>query len=109
MGCHNCHHPNINLLGFPYAYRKVLNLTLNFITGLSHKPFVLFRTWAPDHFENGEWNASGYCNRTRPFKTVNYIDEVMRRVEVEVILFCSETGDGEHPKDQIGSKTLHSL
>ncbi|KAL8493991.1 hypothetical protein ACS0TY_024969 [Phlomoides rotata] len=89
MGCHNCHHPNINLLGFPYAYRKVLNLTLNFITCLSHKSFVLFKTWAPDHFENGEWNA------------INYIDEVMRRVEVEVILFCSKTGDGEHPKDQV--------
>ncbi|KAL8554153.1 hypothetical protein ACS0TY_002392 [Phlomoides rotata] len=96
MGCHNCHHPNITQLGFPYAYRKVLNLTLNFITGSSHKPSVLFRTWAPDHFENGEWNTGGYCNRTRPFKTgeieINYIDEVMRRVEVEVFESAAEKG-----------------
>ncbi|GFQ08558.1 protein trichome birefringence-like 25 [Phtheirospermum japonicum] len=85
-GCHNCHDPNITQLGFGYAYKKALNTTLKFITGSEHKPFVLFRSTAPDHFENGEWNTGGYCNRTTPFRSdeieINDTDEIMRRVEL---------------------------
>lgn len=87
VGCHNCHNKNITQLGFGYAYRKALNSTLKFITESRKKPFTLFRTSAPDHFENGEWNTGGYCNRTRPFKTgeieINDTDEIMRRAEIE--------------------------
>ncbi|KAL3624405.1 PMR5 N terminal Domain [Castilleja foliolosa] len=86
-GCHNCHNPNITQLGFAYAYEKALNTTLKFITASKqHKPFVLFRSTAPDHFENGEWNTGGYCNRTSPFRygeiEINDTDEIMRRVEL---------------------------
>ncbi|KAL6557143.1 PMR5 N terminal Domain [Orobanche minor] len=89
MGCHNCHNPNITQLGFEYAYRKALNTTLEFITGSkNHRdPLILFRSTTPDHFENGEWDTGGYCNRTAPFRTggveINGVDDVMRRVELD--------------------------
>ncbi|KAL3829736.1 hypothetical protein ACJIZ3_018538 [Penstemon smallii] len=87
VGCHNCHKKNITQIGFKYAYQKALNSTLKFITDSKHKPYIFFRTTTPDHFENGEWNTGGYCNRTRPFKDGEVelidIDEMMRKVELE--------------------------
>ncbi|XP_051132969.1 protein trichome birefringence-like 24 isoform X2 [Andrographis paniculata] len=90
IGCHNCHNPNITQLGFRYAYRKALNTTLRFIVEKARgraRTVAVFRSLAPDHFENGEWNTGGYCNRTRPFKTgeveINETDQVMRRAELE--------------------------
>lgn len=87
VGCHNCHYSNLTDIEFADAYRKALNSTLKFITGSKHKPYIFFRTNTPDHFENGEWNTGGYCNRTGPFKEdetqLNGLDETMRRVELE--------------------------
>ncbi|XP_073307058.1 protein trichome birefringence-like 24 [Primulina huaijiensis] len=87
VGCHNCHNNNITQLGFTYAYRKALNSTLKFIIGSKHKPYIFIRTTTPDHFENGEWNTGGYCNRTRPFQEgeveINYTDGIMRNIELE--------------------------
>ncbi|XP_051119908.1 protein trichome birefringence-like 25 [Andrographis paniculata] len=87
VGCHNCHNNNITEMEFEHAYRKALNSTLKFITGSKHRPSVLFRTTTPDHFENGEWDTGGYCNRTRPFKAgeaeLNVVDKIMRRAELE--------------------------
>ncbi|KAI5647151.1 hypothetical protein M9H77_33156 [Catharanthus roseus] len=88
VGCHNCQGKNnITEVGFDYAYRKVLNSTLNYIITSNHKVFTFFRTTTPDHFENGEWNTGGYCNRTKPFKEGEVemisVDEIMHRVEIE--------------------------
>ncbi|PIN13878.1 hypothetical protein CDL12_13483 [Handroanthus impetiginosus] len=87
VGCHYCLDTNTTELGFEYAYRKALNSTLTFMTGSKHKPVVVFRTMAPDHFEKGEWNTGGYCNRTRPFKTgeieIKDVDDIMHRIELE--------------------------
>ncbi|KAK6137102.1 hypothetical protein DH2020_029155 [Rehmannia glutinosa] len=87
VGCHNCHDKNITELGFEHAYRKALNATLKFVSKSKHKAYVFFRTTTPDHFENGEWNTGGYCNRTRPFKVgeieIDEIDEIMRNIELE--------------------------
>lgn len=87
VGCHNCHINNVTELGFDYAYRKALNSTLKFITGSDHKVYTFFRTTTPDHFENGEWNTGGYCNRTVPFKEGEIdlidIDTIMRNIELE--------------------------
>ncbi|XP_075478240.1 protein trichome birefringence-like 25 [Primulina tabacum] len=87
VGCHNCHNNNITQLGFTYAYRKALNSTLKFIINSKHKPYIFIRTTTPDHFENGEWNTGGYCNRTRPFEEgeveINYTDGIMRNIELE--------------------------
>ncbi|MCD7450676.1 hypothetical protein HAX54_007962 [Datura stramonium] len=72
---------NITEVGFEYAYRKALNSTLKHITRSKHKASTFFRTTTPDHFENGEWNNGGYCNRTGPFKEgeidIRDIDELL--------------------------------
>ncbi|KAK4723717.1 hypothetical protein R3W88_026496 [Solanum pinnatisectum] len=82
VGCHNC---------------KALNSTLKHITRSQHKTFTFFRTTTPDHFENGEWNTGGYCNRTGPFKKgeidMRDIDEAMRKIELdEALRISSEVG-----------------
>ncbi|XP_024996612.1 protein trichome birefringence-like 25 isoform X1 [Cynara cardunculus var. scolymus] len=87
VGCHNCKKENVSELGFVYAYRKALQTALNFIMRSDHTVHALLRTTIPDHFENGEWNTGGYCNRTVPFKEgeieLRYIDTIMRDVELE--------------------------
>ncbi|KAJ9556040.1 hypothetical protein OSB04_010654 [Centaurea solstitialis] len=58
----------------------------NTIVGSDHTVHALLRTTTPDHFENGEWNTGGYCNRTVPFKEgeikLRDIDTIMRDVEL---------------------------
>ncbi|EPS71517.1 hypothetical protein M569_03240, partial [Genlisea aurea] len=90
VGCHGCHQGNVTELPLEYVYRKVLNLTFEFIAGPdgNGKPYVIFRTTTPDHFENGEWNSGGYCNRTQPFEVTRQVemadvDRVMRNVELQ--------------------------
>ncbi|KAK1376151.1 Protein trichome birefringence-like 25 [Heracleum sosnowskyi] len=87
VGCHNCPQENITKLGFEYAYRKAINLALEFITSSEHKAYTIFRTSTPDHFENGEWNTGGYCNRTVPFKEGDIdlidVDRTMHDIELE--------------------------
>ncbi|XP_010544427.1 PREDICTED: protein trichome birefringence-like 25 [Tarenaya hassleriana] len=88
MGCHYCQGKNnLTELGYEYSYRKALELVFNFITRSDHSPLVLFRTATPDHFENGEWNSGGMCNRTMPFGegeiALKDVDSVMREIEIE--------------------------
>ncbi|KAK9068336.1 hypothetical protein SSX86_012447 [Deinandra increscens subsp. villosa] len=87
IGCHNCKIVNVTEVRFDYAYRRALQTTLNFIRKSDHKVYTLFQTTTPDHFENGEWNTGGYCNRTVPFKEgeaeLRDIDTIMRDVELE--------------------------
>uniref|UniRef100_A0A3Q7ELM0 Uncharacterized protein n=1 Tax=Solanum lycopersicum TaxID=4081 RepID=A0A3Q7ELM0_SOLLC len=96
VGCHNCPGKNITQVGFEYAYRKALNTTFKFIMNSKNKAYTFFRTTTPDHFENGEWNSGGYCNRTGPFKEgeidIGYVDEVMRKVELEEFKRASGLG-----------------
>ncbi|KAL1535966.1 PMR5 N terminal Domain [Salvia divinorum] len=94
LGCHGCHDSNITKVGFQNAYRKALNSTFKFISEAKHKPYILFRTITPDHFENGEWFSGGYCNRTEPFKVdeveIRDLNEIMRSVELEEFQWASE-------------------
>lgn len=87
VGCHNCDNENLTETGFDYAYQKALRTALGYIVGSDHKVDVFFRTTTPDHFENGEWNTGGYCNRTGPFRNgeVNLtdVDVIMREIELE--------------------------
>ncbi|MFS8027288.1 putative PMR5 domain, PC-Esterase [Helianthus anomalus] len=87
IGCHSCNKENVTEITFNYAYRKAIRAVLDFITKSDHKVYTFFRTTTPDHFENGEWNTGGYCNRTGPFKSgeVNMrdVDMTMRDVELE--------------------------
>ncbi|KFK42531.1 hypothetical protein AALP_AA1G006400 [Arabis alpina] len=87
-GCHYCQGKNnLTELGYGYSYRKALRLVLDFVADPKRKAQVLFRTTTPDHFENGEWNTGGYCNRTMPFKEsegeISSEDETMRDIELD--------------------------
>ena len=97
IGCHNCPYENLRELGVGEPYRTALRLTLNFIAKSEHKPFVIFRTWTPDHFEYGEWYNGGICNRTKPFKEGEIngepIDLVMRSIEIEELEKAAAIGE----------------
>lgn len=113
VGCHNCDNKNISEVGFVYAYRKALNSTINFILGSNHKHYVFFRTTTPDHFENGEWNTGGYCNRTKPFKAGQVrlidIDEMMRKVELAEFKQANEVAEDKRLSLKLFDTTLLSL
>ncbi|KAJ0971709.1 hypothetical protein J5N97_019668 [Dioscorea zingiberensis] len=87
IGCHYCHDLRLKEVGSPDAYRKALQLALNFIAKSEHKPVVIVRTWSPSHYENGEWPNERICNRTQPFKEGEIngdpYDLQMRNVEIE--------------------------
>lgn len=87
VGCHYCPRLNLTELGLDYAYRRVLQSFFKFVTKSSHKPSVFYRTWTPDHFENGEWSTNGICNRTLPYKEGEYsgknVDHLMYNIELE--------------------------
>lgn len=87
IGCHSCNKANISDVSFYHAYRKAIRTVLNFIKKSDHELYAFLRTTTPDHFENGEWNTGGYCNRTVPFKNgeidMRDIDMLMRDIELE--------------------------
>ncbi|KAH6789282.1 TRICHOME BIREFRINGENCE-LIKE 25 [Perilla frutescens var. frutescens] len=113
VGCHSCHDNNTTEVGFEHAYRKALNSTLKFISEANHKPYILFRTTTPDHFENGEWDTGGYCNRTRPFTVdeiqINDIDEIMRHVELEEFERAAQVVSRNRASFKLFDTTLLSL
>lgn len=66
LGCHGC--PSCGKqLGFhkPYAkaIRNILKGSLK-IPGFSGT--TVYRSFSPEHFENGAWDTGGACNRTTP-------------------------------------------
>ncbi|KAH1235722.1 Protein trichome birefringence-like 23 [Glycine max] len=87
LGCHSCPKRNLTELGFNFAYRKALKLVMNFIVTSNHKGLIFFRTFTPDHFENGEWFSGGTCNRTAPIKEgemeMKYLNKMLREIELE--------------------------
>ncbi|KAH1251545.1 Protein trichome birefringence-like 24 [Glycine max] len=87
LGCHSCPKRNLTELGFNFAYRKALKFVMNFIVTSNHKGLIFFRTFTPDHFENGEWFSGGTCNRTAPIKEgemeMKYLNKMLREIELE--------------------------
>ncbi|KAJ0960744.1 hypothetical protein J5N97_001393 [Dioscorea zingiberensis] len=68
VGCHYCLDPNITDLTMYYGYRMAFRTTFKTIYNLKgFKGTTFLRTFAPSHFENGEWNKGGDCVRKRPF------------------------------------------
>lgn len=87
VGCHYCPGKNLTELGFEHAYRKSLGKLFDHIARADHKPLVVYRTWTPDHFENGEWFSGGTCNRSVPYNGSEYggrdVDHLMRNIELQ--------------------------
>ncbi|KAM0945997.1 putative PMR5 domain, PC-Esterase [Dioscorea sansibarensis] len=87
IGCHYCPDLELDEIDYELAYKRALQLTFKFITTSEHKPFVVFRTWAPNHWEDGGSPNERICNRTEPYKEKEIngssSDLKMRRVETE--------------------------
>ncbi|RRT34624.1 hypothetical protein B296_00057090 [Ensete ventricosum] len=87
VGCHYCPKLNLSELGYEYAYSKTLKSVFHFVATSEHKPIIIYRTWAPDHFEYGQWFSGGVCNRSAPYKAGEFdgreVDRVMRKIELE--------------------------
>ncbi|KAJ4770114.1 Protein trichome birefringence [Rhynchospora pubera] len=87
IGCHYCKGRNLTEVTAGYAFRRALQEVFQFINSSPHRPLVFYRTWTPDHFENGEWWSGGNCNRTKPYKKGDYdgknIDHLMRKIEID--------------------------
>ncbi|CAI9758739.1 unnamed protein product [Fraxinus pennsylvanica] len=70
VGCHMCSERNIRNFSTCYGYRMAFRTA--FKTFLSLKNYnnklVFLRTFSPAHFENGDWDKGGSCERTKPFK-----------------------------------------
>lgn len=69
VGCHYCPGMNVKEVGFYYAYRVALRTVFDYLLSSDYKGVVFFRTFTPDHFENGRWDNGGNCLRTAPFKS----------------------------------------
>jgi hypothetical protein len=70
VGCHYCLLDNVTDLTMYYGYRKAFRTAFKAINSLEkYKGITFLRTFAPSHFEGGEWNEGGNCERTRPFRS----------------------------------------
>ncbi|KAK6928231.1 Trichome birefringence-like, N-terminal domain [Dillenia turbinata] len=69
IGCLHCGEQNLTDFEPHIALGKAFRTALGHINGCKGcKSIVTWvRTLSPGHFENGSWNAGGFCNRTRPF------------------------------------------
>lgn len=69
VGCHVCNIPNITGLPSHYGYRKAFRTAFRTLLDLEgYKGVTVLRTFSPAHFEGGEWNRGGRCERTTPFR-----------------------------------------
>lgn len=69
VGCQSCNINNITNLPKAYGYRKAFRTSFKALNGLkNYKGTTFLRTFAPAHFENGEYNSGGDCVRKSPFK-----------------------------------------
>lgn len=70
VGCRYCLLENVTDLPMYFGYRKAFRTAFRAINSLeNYKGLTFLRTFAPSHFENGEWNKGGNCVRTRPFRS----------------------------------------
>ncbi|XP_042025227.1 protein ALTERED XYLOGLUCAN 4-like [Salvia splendens] len=76
VGCVYCHDPNITNFGPGLALRRSFRAAFKAINDCKkcNKIVTFLRTFSPSHFEHGEWNTGGRCNRTRLIE----LDEVDR-------------------------------
>ncbi|XP_031107823.1 protein trichome birefringence-like 19 [Ipomoea triloba] len=70
VGCRFCQIEDVTDLPMAYGYQKAFRTAFKAINGLKHyKGITFLRTFAPSHFEGGEWNDGGNCVRRKPFRS----------------------------------------
>ncbi|XP_076896926.1 protein trichome birefringence-like 19 [Bidens hawaiensis] len=70
VGCRFCQLENITDYPMTFGYRKAIRTAFNAINSRGKfKGITILRTFAPMHFEGGEWNSGGDCVRKMPFKS----------------------------------------
>ncbi|XP_058760021.1 protein trichome birefringence-like 21 isoform X2 [Vicia villosa] len=87
VGCQKCNNSiELNYYGYKKAYQTALKTITN------HEKFkglVFLATHSPNHFENGEWNKGGGCNRTQPFSNEQKWDvhpyglEILHQIQID--------------------------
>lgn len=69
VGCLYCPEANVTHLTSSFSYRQSFRTAFHAINEAKiFKGITYLRTFAPSHFEGGEWDKGGDCTRTRPFK-----------------------------------------
>ncbi|XP_071912949.1 protein trichome birefringence-like 19 [Coffea arabica] len=69
IGCLYCPQENVTHLKSSFSYRRAFRTAFRALNSLDNFKGVTFlRTFAPSHFEGGQWDKGGDCVRTRPFK-----------------------------------------
>ncbi|KAL6576704.1 hypothetical protein OROMI_010980 [Orobanche minor] len=97
IGCTYC--KDAKNLGFHFAIKRVVQSVLKHINECDNckNIFTMLRTFSPSHFEHGEWNTGGVCNRTRPYGREEVIGREsnmeMRNTQVEEIERLRERGE----------------
>ncbi|PIA40412.1 hypothetical protein AQUCO_02500246v1 [Aquilegia coerulea] len=66
IGCVYCDDKNISHVQPTFALRTAFRMALTYINDCKEcgRLLTIIRTFSPAHFENGEWNTGGRCNRT---------------------------------------------
>ena len=70
IGCYLCNDKNVTKQSHFYGYRMAFRTAFKTFLNLNKSKgrLVMLRPYSPSHFENGEWNNGGNCNRTSPYK-----------------------------------------
>lgn len=70
VACHKCDDKNVTKHSHYYGYRMAFRTAFKTLLSLKKLKgrLVMLRPFSPAHFEHGDWNNGGNCNRTRPFK-----------------------------------------
>ncbi|KAK6928232.1 PC-Esterase [Dillenia turbinata] len=68
LGCVYCNEPNVTELGLQFALRRAFRTALRHINECADckDTVALVRTFSPAHFDGGNWDSGGQCNRTSP-------------------------------------------
>ncbi|KAK9700145.1 hypothetical protein RND81_08G220000 [Saponaria officinalis] len=70
IGCRFCQISGVIEYTIEYGYRKAVRTAFRAILERRNlKGVVFLRTFAPSHFEGGEWNKGGNCLRKKPYKS----------------------------------------
>ncbi|GAB2278199.1 Protein trichome birefringence-like 19 [Dionaea muscipula] len=71
IGCRFCNIKNLTDYPMSYGYQRAFHTAFKAILGResSFKGVTYLRTFAPSHFEGGEWNKGGNCLRKKPYRS----------------------------------------